>query len=71
MAYDVAFTIPERVLGKADVEFEVKRNGTALGTLKVSNGSAVWVPANKQYGFRMRWRRFDALMREHGEPERK
>ncbi len=27
MACDVAFTIPQRVLGKADVEFRVKRNG--------------------------------------------
>jgi hypothetical protein len=70
MAYDVKFTIPERVLGKADVEFKVKRNGGAWGTLKVSNGSAVWVPANKQKGFQVSWRAFDALMQEHGTLER-
>jgi hypothetical protein len=70
MAYDVSFTIPERVLGKADVEFRVKRNGGAFGTLKVSNGSAVWVPVGKQYRFKMPWEQFDGLMQENGKSER-
>lgn len=69
MAYDVAFTIPQRVLGKADVEFRVKRNGGALGTLKVSNGTAVWAPVNKQYGFKMGWKDFGELMQKHEKPE--
>jgi hypothetical protein len=66
MAYDVTFSIPARVLGKADVEFRVKRNGSAFGKLKVSNGSAVRVPVGKQYGFKIGWKKFDALMQEHG-----
>jgi hypothetical protein len=70
MAYDISFAIPERILGRADVEFKVKRNGGAFGTLKVSNGSAVWVPANKQYGFKMQWDKFAALMEENGTAER-
>jgi hypothetical protein len=70
MAYDVTFTIPERVLGRADIEFKVRHDDAPLGTLKVSNGSAVWVPANKRYGFRMGWKQFDDLMRQHGESER-
>jgi len=64
MAYDVSFTIPERVLGKADVEFTVKRNGGAWGTLKVSKRSVVWVPSRKQSGIKVRWRDFDALMHD-------
>ena len=39
MAHDVRFSIPERALGKADVEFIVKEDGAVLGTLAVSNGS--------------------------------
>ena len=70
MAHEVTFTIPERSLGKADVEFKVKRDGSAGGTLKVSNGSIVWVPANKQYGFKIKWKEFGELMAEHAEPEK-
>jgi hypothetical protein len=51
--HDVTFTIPERGLGKADIEFKVKRNGSAFGRLRVSEGSLVWVPANKTYGYRL------------------
>ncbi len=42
--HDVSFSIPERSLGKADVEFVIKRDGAILGTLAVSNGSVVWFP---------------------------
>jgi len=42
--HDVSFNIPQRALGKADVEFQVKRDGIVLGTLAVSNGSIVWFP---------------------------
>ncbi|MCC7194277.1 MAG: hypothetical protein IT356_01845 [Gemmatimonadaceae bacterium] len=68
--HEVNFTIPERPLGKADVEFSIKRNGEAHGRLKVSNGTIVWVPKNKKYGYRLGWVRFDELMREHGDAEK-
>lgn len=42
--HDVTFTIPERALGKADLEFRVNRDGDMVGRLKVSNGSVAWVP---------------------------
>ena len=38
--HDVSFTIPERGLGKADIEFKVKRDGKALGRLRISE--ALW-----------------------------
>ena len=44
MAHDVAFTLPERPLGKVDIEFMVKKNGAVLGKLKVSKGTIDWVP---------------------------
>lgn len=65
--HDVFFTIPERELGKADIEFKVKRNGSAFGRLRVSNGSLVWVPVNKKYGYRLKWSQVDELAQAHGE----
>lgn len=68
--HDVTFTIPERSLGKADLEFKIKRNGEMVGRLKVSNGTVVWVPKNAQYGRKLGWVKFDQLMQEHGKPEK-
>lgn len=65
--HDVSFTIPERALGKADIEFKIKRNGKAFGRLRVSEGSMVWVPANKSYGYRLGWATFDAFAQEKGD----
>lgn len=65
--HDVFFTIPERQLGKADIEFRVKRNGQAFGRLRISEGSMVRVPANKSYGFKLGWTDFDKFAQEHGD----
>lgn len=69
--HDVSFTVPERALGKADLEFRVKRDGKVLGRLKVSNGTIVWVPKDASYGYKMGWVDFDAYMQEHGKHEKK
>ena len=61
--HDVKFSIPSRSLGRADVEFVVRRDGSVLGTLTVSNGSIVWFPKNASYGCKMSWKRFDELMK--------
>lgn len=50
MAHEVSFDIPERLLGRADIAFTVKQNGSVLGTLTVSNGSVVWFPKGTTYG---------------------
>jgi hypothetical protein len=65
----VSFSIPERQLGRADVEFAVKRDGKAFGRLKVSNGAVVWVPKEKTYGFIVAWVKFDEFMQKNGKPE--
>ncbi len=62
--HDVSFNIPQRALGKADVEFQVKRDGAVLGTLAVSNGSIVWFPKGTSYGYKMGWAKFDELMQK-------
>ena len=67
--HDVSFTIPERPLGKADLEFRIKRDGEVLGRLKVSNGTLVWVPKNAKYGFKIGWMKFDEIMKAFGQHE--
>ncbi len=68
--HKVVFTLPARELGKADVEFKVNRDGSAFGTLKVSNGSIVWVQKDATYGYKMAWKEFDALMLAKGKHEK-
>lgn len=60
--HDVMFNIPQRALGKADVEFVVKRDGAVLGTLAVSNGSIVWFPKGTSYGLKVSWKKFHEIM---------
>jgi hypothetical protein len=64
--HDVTFTLPERELGKADIELKVKADGHMFGRLRLSNGSMVWVPANKKFGFKVSWSQFDELMQGNG-----
>ena len=67
----VKFKVPERELGKADLEFAVKVEGKNLGRLKVSRGSVVWVPVNGRYGYGMSWSAFAARMKAHGKHKKK
>jgi len=61
--HDVRFSIPERELGKADIEFKIKQNGKVLGTLRVSKGSIVWLPKGTTYGHKIGWIKFDEFMK--------
>ena len=69
--HDVTFSIPARELGKADIEFEIKKNGSKFGTLKVSKGSVVWVLKDFTYGYKIGWVKFDEMMQEYGTKEGK
>jgi hypothetical protein len=69
--HDVTFTVPERPIGKADVEFRIKKDSEILGRLKLSNGSIVWVPKNQSYGYKIGWSEFDKLMQSNGKHEKK
>ena len=62
--HKVSFSIPERELGRADVEFIVKVDGAILGTLAISNGSLVWFPKGTTYGCKMGWPKFDKSMQQ-------
>lgn len=71
MVHEVDFSIPTRDLGRSDVEFNVKKDGTKIGTLKVSKGSVVWFPSDTSYGYKLTWSAFDALMQENGKRSEK
>jgi hypothetical protein len=64
MSHQVNFEIPKRRLQNSDIEFHVRKDGKAFGTLKVSKGAIVWFPRSKQVGRKLSWRRFDSLMEE-------
>jgi len=68
--HDVRFTIPERRLGNADIEFAVYSDDERLGLLKVSKGAIVWRHANKKLGHTLDWTAFDRVMRAEGRRER-
>ena len=71
MAHDVTFSIPQRTLGRADLTFKVKKDGSPFGRLKVSKGSVVWVKGSATYGYKINWSDFDELMRQHGKHEKR
>lgn len=62
--HDVSFSIPQRSLGKADVEFLVRSDGAVFGTLAVSNGSVVWFPKGTSYGLKVSWKQFAQMMQD-------
>lgn len=62
--HEVRFTVPWRVLGKENVEFQVMQEGVRLGTLKISKGAVVWYPGNAKLGYKVGWERFDQLLRQ-------
>ncbi|GEM_PF-450687 len=69
MAHNVKFSMPERELGKASLEFKVKINGNVLGTLKVSKGTVVWVQRDREIGYQMNWTKFGDLMQKEGQKQ--
>jgi len=66
MAHKVTFSVPERSLGNVDVEFNVRKDETMLGTLKISQGGIVWRPSPASLGYFLSWHEFDQIAREQG-----
>ena len=67
--HELKFTVPKRRLGWADVENNMRRDSEALGRLKASNGTVIWVPKNKTDGFKVGRVKFDVLMQQRGKTE--
>lgn len=68
MAHDVSFSVPDRPLGKADIEFKIKNDDGKLGTMRISKGSVVWFRRDGQKGHRISWTRLGQLIEEYGRP---
>ncbi len=49
-------------LTKADLKFEVRRDGERFGTLMISRGAVVWKPRSGKKNYKVGWTKFDALM---------
>jgi hypothetical protein len=71
MVHRVAFSIPERDLGVADVKFNVMQDGAKFGTLEVSRGSVVWYPRDKKVGHRLTWIQVDQEAQKYRKVERR
>ena len=70
-AHDVLFEIPQKCALAKDIKFEVRSDGSKLGTLLISKGNIEWVPANKSVRkCRLAWERFASLMESEGTPAR-
>lgn len=70
--HDVWFDIPERKLGKTDVNFYIDADGDRLGQLSISRGSIVWFPKGSKKGRKISWKKFSELMEENaGRQERR
>jgi len=67
MAHSVKMNIPASDLSHSNVEFLVKKNGSAFGKLLISKGAVVWRPrAKSKRSRKLNWSRFDQLMQEMG-----
>ena len=63
MAHRVTFSLPERELAHADIEFLVRKEGHVFGKLLLSKGSVVWRKKWKsKRGKKLGWTRFHELM---------
>lgn len=51
---------------REDVTFTIREDGEKVGDLEVSRGAIVWYGNRDRVGRKMRWRKFDAIMQEHG-----
>lgn len=56
---------------RTDVTFDIRENGSKLGTLFISRGNIEWVPAgNSVNKHRMTWAQFAKLMESYGKPKK-
>jgi len=70
MAHEVEIDLNTKFVLHKDVNVEVKKDGSKLGTILISKGNIEWVPAgNSVNKYRLSWTQFAKLM-ENGKPTR-
>ncbi|WP_139077282.1 hypothetical protein [Candidatus Nitrospira nitrificans] len=71
MAHRVNSSIPQREIGRADIEFCVRKDSRVIGKLLVSKGAVVWRKKWKSTrGKKLGWDLFDQIMQKYGRSER-
>lgn len=69
--HDISFEIPQKFVLSKDVVFEIKSDGSKLGSLLISKGNIEWVPANNSVRKRrLTWEKFADLMETEGKVAR-
>ena len=69
MKHEVDVLVPERKLGRSDIEFKLRLDGKAAGILKVSRGALVWVPRDCTLGHKLTCAEFASMMQVNGARE--
>ena len=65
--HEVSFNVPQNFALSKDIEFNIKSDGSKLGTLLISKGNIEWVPAsNSVKKHRLNWEQFAELMESRG-----
>lgn len=65
--HEVSFEIPQKFVLAKDVVFDIRSDGSKLGSLLISKGNIEWVPAsNSVKKRRLSWERFAELMESEG-----
>lgn len=68
--HKVAFNLPDRPLGKADIIFNIRKGPNKFGTLRISKGALLWLPSYNKKGWKMSWSKFDEIMKNEGRRRR-
>ena len=67
MAHEVKINLQSKLVQRQDVEIEVKKDDSKLGTILISKGNIEWVPSgNSENKHRLSWTKFAALMESEG-----
>ena len=61
--HNVYVDLPWRELGKTDLKIRILENDDLLGTITISKGAIEWYPKNAKKPYKMRWSRFDRIIR--------
>lgn len=65
--HDISFEIPAKFALAKDVVFDIKSDGSKLGSILISKGNIEWKPAKAvTTKYRMSWEKFAQFMEEHG-----
>lgn len=69
--HDVSFKIPPKFVLANDVVFDIKSDGSKIGSLLISKGNIEWKPANNSVKKRrLTWEKFAQVMESEGKVTR-